>query len=67
MALRCLVMSDSFATLWIVFHQALLSVGFSCQDYFYRVPFPTPGHLLDPEIEPESLVSPALAGGILYH
>ena len=26
-------------------------------------PFPTPGHLPDPGIEPESPVSPALAGG----
>ena len=63
MALRYFVVSDSFAAPWIVFHKALLSVGFSCQDYVYRVPFPTLGHLLDPEIEPESLVSPALAGG----
>ena len=27
------------------------------------VPFPTPGDLLDPGIEPISLMSPALAGG----
>ena len=27
------------------------------------MPFPTPGHLPDPEIEPATLVSPALAGG----
>ena len=30
------------------------------QEYWSRVPFPTPGDLPDPEIEPES---PALAGG----
>ena len=28
---------------------------------------PPPGDLPDPEIEPSSLVSPALAGGFLYH
>ena len=28
-----------------------------------RVPFPTPGDLPNPEIEPASLLSPALAGG----
>ena len=27
------------------------------------VPFPRPGHLPDPGIEPKSLMSPALAGG----
>ena len=39
--------------------------GFSClefsrQEYWSGLPFPTPGDLPDPEIEPES---PALAGG----
>ena len=27
------------------------------------LPFPTPGHLPDPGIKPESLASPAVAGG----
>ena len=36
---------------------------FSRQGYWSKVPFPTPGDLPDPGIEPASLVSPALAGG----
>ena len=43
--------------------QAPLSVEFSRQEYRSALPFPTPGHLPDPEIEPATLVSPALAGG----
>ena len=44
---------------WTVAHQAPLSMEFSRQDYWSRLPFPTPGDLSDPGIEPESLVSPA--------
>ena len=43
--------------------QVPLSMGFSGQEYWSRLPFPPPGHLSDPEIEPTSLTSPALAGG----
>ena len=35
---------------------------FSRQEYWNGVPFPTPGVLSNPEIEPTSLVSPELAG-----
>ena len=56
-----------FATPWTVAHGALLSVGFSRQEYWSGLPFPPPGDLPDPGIEPTSLVSPALAGGFLYH
>ena len=49
-----------FATSWTVAHQALLSVGFSKQEYWSGLPFPPPGDLPDPGIEPES---PVLAGG----
>ena len=55
-------MSDSAAP-WTVAHQAPLSMGFSRQDYWGRLPFPPPGDLPDPGIEPTSLVSPALASG----
>ena len=41
---------------------APLSVRFSRQEYWSGLPFPPPGALLDPGIEPEPLVSPALAG-----
>ena len=41
----------------------LLSMAFPRQEYWSRLPFPTAGDLPDPEIEPVSLASPALAGG----
>ena len=50
------------ATLWTVAHQASLSMEFSRQEYWSWLPFPTPGDLPDPGIEPTSLVSPALTG-----
>ena len=37
-------------------------MGFPRQEYWRRLPFPTPGDLPNPGIEPTSLVSPALAG-----
>ena len=37
--------------------------GFSRQGYWRQVPFPTPGDLPDPGVEPEALASPALASG----
>ena len=55
------VMSYS-ATSWTVAHQAYLSMGFSRQEYWSRLPFPLPGDLPDPGIEPASLASPALEG-----
>ena len=39
------VMSDSFVTLWTVAHQSPLSMGFPKQEYWNRLPFPTPRHL----------------------
>ena len=47
-------------TLWIIACQASLSMGFFKQEYWSRLPFPPPGDLPDPGIEPESPVSPAL-------
>ena len=52
-----------FATLWTVAHQAPLSMGFSRQEYWRRLPFPPPGDPPNSEIEPVSLKSPSLAGG----
>ena len=54
-------MSDSAAS-WTVAHEAPLSTGFSRQEYYSGLSFPSPGDLPDPGIEPTSLVSPALAG-----
>ena len=42
--------------------QAPLSTGFSRQEYWSGLPCPPPGDLPDPEIEPTSLKSLALAG-----
>ena len=43
--------------------QAPLSTGFSKQEYWSGLPFPSPGNLPSPGIEPTSLTSPTLAGG----
>ena len=42
------------ATPWSVVLHAPLSVGFSRQEYWRRLPFPSPGDLPDPGIEPRS-------------
>ena len=43
-----------FATPLTVAHQAPPSMGFSRQEYWSRLPFPSPGDLPDPGIEPWS-------------
>ena len=45
------VMSDS-ATSWTIARQALLSMEFSRQEYWIELPFPSPGNLPNPGIEP---------------
>ena len=45
--------------LWTVACQASVSMGFSRQEYWSGLPFPSPGDLSDPGIEPTS-VSPVL-------
>ena len=56
------VMSDSFESSWTVASQASLSMGFSGQEYWSGLPFPTPGDLPNPGIEPRS---PALQADFL--
>ena len=51
-----------FVTLWTVAHQAPPSMGFSKQEYWSGLPFPSPGDLPDPGIEPGS---PALQADAL--
>ena len=41
-------------TPWTVAHQAPQSIGFSRQEYWSGLPFPSPGDLPDPGIEPGS-------------
>ena len=50
---ECSVMSDS-VTLWTVACQAPLSTEFSRQEDWSGLPFPSPGDLPDPGIEPGS-------------
>ena len=50
-----------FATLWTEAGQAPLSMGFSRQKYWSRLPCPTPEDLPGPEAETVSPVSPASA------
>ena len=40
-----------------------LSIEFSRQEYWHGLLFPFPGDLPDPGMDPESPMSPALAGG----
>ena len=47
---------------WTVACQAPLSMGFPKQEYWNGLPFPFPGDLPNPEIEPLLLKSPELAG-----
>ena len=47
-------MSEFFVTPWTVACQAPLSLGFSRQESWSGLPFPTPGDLPDPGIEPMS-------------
>ena len=51
-----------FATPWTVAYQASPSMGFSRQEYWSGLPFPSPGDLPGPGIEPGS---PALEADTL--
>ena len=60
-----------FATLWTVAHQAPPSMGFPRQEYWNGLPFPSPGDLPGPRIEPGSTTlqadtSPSEPPGKLY-
>ena len=45
---------QTLVTQWTVAHQARLSMGFSRQEYWSGLPFPAPGLLSNPGIEPRS-------------
>ena len=53
--------SESYLTPCTVARQAPLSMEFSRQEHYSGLSFPSLEDLLNPEIKPESLVSPALA------
>ena len=60
----CVMLSHAqlFEAPWTVACQALLSMEYSKQEYWSRLPFPTSGNLPDPGIRTISFVSPTLAG-----
>ena len=55
-----------YVTLWTVAHQAPLSMEFPRQEYWGGMPYPPPGDLPNPGIEPASPTSPALQAGSLH-
>ena len=55
-----------FATPWTIAHQVPLPMGFFRQEYGSGLPFPSPGDLPDPGIEPKTPVSPALQVDFFY-
>ena len=59
------VISNSSATLWTVDHQPPLSMGFSRQENWSRLPRPLPWDLPNLGMKPMSLMSSALAGGFI--
>ena len=48
---------------WTAAHQTPLSRRFPRQEYYSELAFPSPEDLPNPQIEPVSLLSPALVGG----
>ena len=65
--LSCFSCVQLFVTPWTVARQAPLSMGFSRQEYWSGLPFPSPGDLPDPGIEPASLISTCIGRQVLYH
>ena len=59
----CSAVSDSLQPYGLQPARLLCSWDFSRQEYWTKLPFPSPGDLPDTEIELTSPVSPALAGG----
>ena len=59
-------MSNSFVTPWTVAHQAPLSMGFPRQEHWSGLPFPSPGDLPDPGIEPADIFFTAESLGKPY-
>ena len=51
-----------FASLWTVAHQALLSMGFSRQEYWSALPCPSPWDLLNPGFKPACSISVSCIG-----
>ena len=65
--LSCFNRVRLFLTLWTVARQALLSMGFSRQEYCSGLPCPSPGDSPDPEIKPAVSCITCIGRQILYH
>ena len=52
----------TLVTPWTVAYQSPLSMGFSRQEYWSGLPFPSPRDFPDPRMEPTSLMSLVLTG-----
>ena len=64
--LSCFSRVQLFVTLWTVARQAPLPMGFSRQEYWSGLPFPSPGDVPRPGIKPVSYIS-CTGGRVLYH
>ena len=62
--LSCFSRVQLFVTPWTKVHQAPLSMGLFRQEYWCGLPYTPPGDLPDPGVQPMSLMSPTMAGGI---
>ena len=56
LVLSCFSRVRICVTPWTIAHQAPLSMGFSRQEYWSELPFPSQGDLLDPGVERKSPV-----------
>ena len=56
-----------FVTPWTVAHQAPLSMAVSRQEYWNGLPFPPPGDLPDPGVDPVSTYFSCIGRWVLYH
>ena len=48
------LVAKTLVTPWAIARQSLPSMGFSRQEYWNGLPFPPPGDLSDPGVEPRS-------------
>ena len=65
--LNCFSHVQLFATLWTIVHRLLCPWDSPRQEYWSGLPFPSPGDFPKPPgVQPPSLMSPALAGRLLY-
>ena len=65
--LSCFKHCWHFVTPWTTAHQVPLSMGFSRQEYWSGLPFPSPGDLPDPGIKPMVSYVSCIGRRVLYH